>query len=333
MSVPGVTLGGMVSELPSTLRYLARNQSGVVSRPQAIRAGLTPDTIRFRLSSGHWQQIHRGVYATFTGVPGRGTQLWAAVLAAGPGAALSHETAAELHRLTDSPSNLIHVTIPVQRRVTTADGICLHRSARAVEAVQEHSYPPRTTVPETVLDLAQTASTIDDVCGWVTRALARKLTDETGLREAISARGRLRWRADLDELITAAAGGNHSVLEFRYHRDVERAHGLPESSRQVAFTGPDGRRGRRDRVYERYQVVVELDGRLAHPVEAHWKDRARDNAAAADGQQSLRYSWEHVTRQACATAVQVAKVLRVRGWDGRPRPCSPGCPVERDFHR
>jgi putative AbiEi antitoxin of type IV toxin-antitoxin system len=333
MSVPAVTLGGMVSELPSTLRYLARNQSGVVSRSQAIRAGLTSDTIRFRVSSGRWQQIHRGVYATFTGVPGRGTLLWAAVLSVGPGAALSHDTAAELHRLTDSPAKLIHITVPVQRHVITADGIRLHRSARAVEAVQECSFPPRTTVPETVLDLTQTAPTFDDVCGWVTRALARKLTDETGLREAMSARGRLRWRADLDELITAAVGGNHSVLEFRYHRDVERAHDLPESSRQVAFTGPDGRRGRRDRVYERYQVVVELDGRWAHPVEAHWKDRARDNAAAADGQQSLRYSWEHVTRQACATAVQVAKVLRVHGWDGRPRPCSPGCPVQRDFDR
>jgi hypothetical protein len=331
MSVPAVTLGGMVSELPPTLRYLARNQSGVVSRSQAIRAGLTSDTIRFRVSSGRWQQIHRGVYATFTGAPGCGTQLWAAVLSAGPGAALSHETAAELHRLTDSPAKLIHITVPVQRRIIAADGISLHRSPRVVKAVQESSYPPRTTVQETVLDLTQTALTFDDVCGWVTRAFARKLTDETGLREAISARERLRWRADLDGLITAAGGGNHSVLEFRYHRDVERAHNLPESSRQVAFTGPDGRRGRRDRVYEGYQVVVELDGRRAHPAETQWKDRARDNAAAADGQQSLRYSWEHVTRQACATAVQVAKVLRVHGWNGRPRPCAPGCPVQRDF--
>jgi Transcriptional regulator, AbiEi antitoxin len=331
MSVAVVTLGGMVSDLPATFRYLARSQSGVVSRSQAIRAGLTSDTIRFRVSSGRWQQMHRGVYATFTGVPGRGTQLWAAVLSAGPGAALSHETAAELHRLIDSPAKLIHVTVPFQRRPRTAAGVSLHRSRRAVAAVQDSGYPPRTTMQETVLDLTQTALTFDDVCGWVTRAFARRLTDETGLREAISARQRLRWRADLDGLITAAGSGDHSVLEFRYHRDVERAHDLPESSRQVAFTGPDGRRGRRDRVYEGYQVVVELDGRRAHPVEAQWKDRARDNAAAVDGQQSLRYSWENVTRQACATAVQVAKVLRVHGWEGRPRPCSPGCPVQRAF--
>jgi hypothetical protein len=57
----------------------------------------------------------------------------------------------------------------------------------------------------------------------------------------MTARTKLRWRADLNELIVAAAGGDHSVLEFRYHRDVERAHGLPESARQVPFTKPGGR--------------------------------------------------------------------------------------------
>ena len=31
-----------------------------------------------------------------------------------------------------------------------------------------------------------------------------------------------------------------------------------------------------------------------------------------------------------ATAAEVARVLRVHGWDGRPRPCSPGCPVRPD---
>ena len=54
----------------------------------------------------------------------------------------------------------------------------------------------------------------------------------------------MRWREDLAELIAAAASGDHSVLEFRYPRDVERAHGLPEPARQVPFTTPGGRRGR-----------------------------------------------------------------------------------------
>jgi hypothetical protein len=324
---------GMVGELPNTLRDVARRQNGVVCRTQALKAGLSVGMIKFRVSSGRWQQVHPGVYATFTGASGHLAQLWAALLWAGPGAMLSHETAAELQRLADKPVETIHVTVPGQRRVRPVPGVSIHRSGRAVEAVEQGSNPPRTRVEETMLDLTQVAVNFDDVCGWVTRAFARSLTDQDRLRAAMRQRVKLRWRADLYELIAAAASGDHSVLEYRYERDVERAHGLPEPVRQAPFTGPDGRRGRRDRLYREYGVVVELDGRLAHAVEDQWRDKARDNAAAADRQQTLRYGWEHIRRHPCATALQVATVLRVHGWDGWPRPCSPGCPVERALAR
>ena len=329
LSVGVVTLSGMDSELPPTLRNLAWQQKGVVSRSQALRAGLSSDMIKFRLHSGRWQPVYPGIYLTFTGAPGRGAQLWAALLGAGPGAVLSHETAAELQRLCDKPADSIHVTVPWQRRVKLVNGVSLHRSMQVGEIVPGHGTPPQTRVERTVLDLAQAAATFDEVCGWVTRAFARDLTDAASLRAAMEQRTRLRWRADLHELITAAASGDHSVLEYRYGRDVERAHRLPESIRQAPFQGPDGRRGRRDRLYRAYGVVVELDGRLAHLAEDQWRDKARDNAAAADGQQTLRYGWTHVTRHACGTAWQVAQVLRVRGWTGRPRPCSPACTAAR----
>jgi hypothetical protein len=333
MSVLAVRLYGMERELPYTLRNLIRYQSGVITRSQALQAGLSADMIKFRINSDRWRQIHRGVYATFTGTPDRGAYLWAAVLWAGPGAMLSHETAAELQRLADRPAEVSHVTVPGERRVKAAEGVRLHRSKRAVEALLAQSNPPRTRVEETVLDLTQTAATFDDVCGWVTRAFARDLTDEERLRAAMRQRGKLRWRADLHELIAAAASGDHSVLEYRYDRDVERAHGLPAPVRQAPFAGPGGRTGRRDRVYRAYGVVVELDGRLGHGPEDQWRDKDRDNAAAVDGHQSLRYGWTHVRWHPCATALQVARVLRVHGWDGWPRPCSPGCPVERALAR
>jgi hypothetical protein len=333
----GVNVGGryqnsvMESELPPALRYLARRQSGIVSRAQVLTVGFSEDMIKFRVGSSRWRQVHPGVYAIFTGELSRRAQLWAAVLSAGPGAALSHQSAAELYRLADGQSDSIHLIVPHQRRVVASPGISVHRSRRADQAVQDHVYPPRTKIEETVLDLAHAAKTFDDVCGWVTRAIARELTDETRLHAAMEVRQRLRWRKDLNQLIEAAAAGDHSVLEFRYHRDVERAHGLPESARQVPFTGPDERGGYRDRVYEPYGVVIEVDGRLAHQAEDQWRDKTRDNAAAADGKQSLRYGWAQVRWAPCATAAEVARVLRRRGWRGRPRPCSPGCPVQRDL--
>jgi hypothetical protein len=327
--VQAVKIGAMSSELPPTLRELARVQHGVFSRRQALRAGLTLDLVRSRVRRHTWRPLLPGVYTMLTGAPGRSAQLWAAVLYAGPGALLSHETAAELDGLTDKPTEQIHLSIPGQRRVVARPGISVHRSERALEAAQGHSFPPRTRIEETVLDLTQTAATFDDVCGWVTRAFARDLTDEARLSAAITQRTKLRWRADLHELIVAAASGDHSVLEFRYERDVERAHGLPAPSRQVPFVGPGSRRGRRDRVYEAYAVVVELDGQLAHPDESKWQDKARDNVAAVGGKQTLRYGWTDVRWQPCATAAQVATVLRGHGWQGIPRACSYGCLVPR----
>ena len=66
MSVVIGTLCHMVSKLPYTLRNLIENQGGVVSRAQALKAGLTVGVIKFRVSSGRWLQMYPGVYATFT---------------------------------------------------------------------------------------------------------------------------------------------------------------------------------------------------------------------------------------------------------------------------
>lgn len=134
MSVTVATLSGMARELPPDLRYLAQRQGGVVTRSQAMRAGMSPGMIKFRVRTGRWQQLHPGVYATFSGSPRRGTRLWAAVLSAGPGAMLSHQTAAELQRLSDGRANPIHVTVPHARRVTAVEGVC-QRLGRAAPAV------------------------------------------------------------------------------------------------------------------------------------------------------------------------------------------------------
>jgi hypothetical protein len=179
-----------------------------------------------------------------------------------------------------------------------------------------------------LLDLANVAETFDDVCAWVTRAFQRRLTNEVMLREMMRRRRTLRWRTELDELVTAAAAGDESVLEFRYTRDVERAHGLPEAKRQVRFIGPGGARGRRDREYEPYEVVVELDGNVVH-AESAVKDRKRDNAAAVHGKRTLRYGWQDVRYEPCATAEEVSRMLRRNGWQGAPRPCSASCRIGR----
>jgi predicted transcriptional regulator of viral defense system len=316
----------MATEIPPSLRELARAQAGVATSRQVLTAGLTRAALTWQLRSGRWQQLHRGVYALSSGPPGRDAELWAAVLRGGRGAMLSHQTAAELAHLIDRPRGTLHVTVPASRRIRPAPGLVIHVSRHAGRIRHPSLLPPRTRIEDTVLDLVAQAGTFDDACGWVTRACGRRLTTEDRLRAAMAARGRQRWRELLEPVLADPDGGLHSVLEVRYYRDVERAHCLPRACRQVRVVR--GRRTEyRDAFYSRYRVVVELDGRLAHGDESRWRDIRRDNAAAADGGVTLRYGWSDVTAQPCRIAGELARVLARRGWIGLPKLCSPGCPV------
>ena len=251
------------------------------------------------------------------------------MLRAGEGAVLSHQTAAELNGLSDSPAGAIYVTIPSTRRVA-ARGLIVRISGRIDQAKQPNRSPPRTGVEETVLDLAQVSPGFDEVCGWITKACAKRLTTEEKLRAAMAMRKKMRWRTELDDVLSAAGSGIHSVLEYRYLRDVERAHGLPPSQHQVRVV-IDGKTVYRDAYYPEYQLAVELDGRLAHPDDERRRDRQRDNKASARGVQTCRYDWQDIYAHPCETALLQAQILRQRGWRGIPRPCSPSCPVGRAF--
>lgn len=224
------------------VRDLTDWQSGVASRQQLLDAGVTQKVIATRLATRRWQQLFRGVYATFTGPVPREAWLWAAVLRAGPGAALSYWTAAELHGLTDpprdDPASGIHVTVPASRRIRVP-GLVIHMSGRVAAATQPNREPPRTTVEETVLDLTQVARAFDQVCGWITRACGRRLTTAEKLRAALAARKKLVFRQEIEDCLAAAGIGVHSVLEFRY------LHRRRAGARPAAVPAPGaGRAGR-----------------------------------------------------------------------------------------
>ncbi len=164
----------MEDELSLHWRSHLQSQSGVVSREQARAAGFTEKAIAWRLRSGKWQRIHRGVYATFTGKPTREGRLWAAVLCVGPDAVLSHQTAAEVHGLTDKPSARIHISVSAERypgRDRKIQGVVIHRSRCLVPEWQPPWQLPRTTVEDTILDLIAMARSFDDAYGWISAAV------------------------------------------------------------------------------------------------------------------------------------------------------------------
>jgi hypothetical protein len=307
-------------------------QDGVLTRAQALAAGVTERVIATQLRRGRWQRLHPGVYATFSGTPGPGGLLWAAVLRAGPRSVLSHQTAAQLWKLPGTAATAIHVTVPRGSPVTPMPGVIVHYSQRAAQARHPVLTPPRTTIEETVLDLASSAGSAEDAAGWILRALASRQTTPALLAAAIPPRRRVRWRAEIMYALDPVNSGVHSILEYRYLNRVERPHGLPAGTRQRP--APRGsRRQYADVAYDDYATIVELDGRAAHPESSRHLDTARDNANIADGWVTLRYGWIEVSERSCELAAQLAATLRRRGWPGSPRACGPACRIPASHRR
>jgi hypothetical protein len=232
-----------------------------------------------------------------------------------------------LFGFADGESKMIHITVPAERhpaRDSRIPGLIVHRSDRILRACHPALQPPRTRIDETVLDLVQASASFDEAFSWLCRAIGHRLTTPDRLRGAVQARSKMRWRSETVGAIAEIADGVRSALELRYVRRVERAHRLPAARRQVRI-----KRGTRtiyiDNLYEAFGVAVELDGRAAHPVAERFQDMRRDNANAAVGIVTLRYSWADVTARACDTASEVAMVFRLRGWDGVPQRCGPQC--------
>lgn len=305
-------------------------QHGVLTRQQALACGLTDAKIKARIRAGRWQRLTARVYATFTGPLPRRAHLWAVLLRAGRGAVFSHQTAAELIGLSDDVSPQVHVTVPGERRVTPVPGVVVHHRDRAQLARARHPsrVPPQTRVEETVLDLTQRARTLDDALAWVARACGSRLTTAGRIEHAMAGRAKVRWRGELSAALADTADGCHSLLELRYLRDVERAHGLPSGERQ-AVRARTGGRWYDDVYYSAHRTRVELDGRAGHPAQRRWREHRRDNAAVVEGDTVLRYGWTAVTGDACETAAQVAVVLRRHGWRAHPRPCGPQCVITK----
>ncbi len=320
--------GSMSYQLPQACRDILALQRGVISRQQALQCGIDTDTVGRRLRDGGWQRLQRGVYAAFTGEPSREAVLWAVVLRAGPGAVLSHHSAAELFRLTDHPSPMIHVTVSAARHIGPVPGAVIHRSRRVAQAGHPSLMPPRTRIENTVLDLVNQALGAGSAFDWASAACQRRLTTADRLREAMGSYGKLRWRGELADALTEIAGGVHSRLERGYAIGVEQRHRLPAATRQ-ARTSHGPRVCYLDNLYDDYLVCVELDGNISHPAHRRWLDISRDNAGAAAGLITLRYGWVDVMHRPCATAVQVGAVLRARGWPSTPQRCGANCLVPR----
>jgi predicted transcriptional regulator of viral defense system len=288
---------------------LAGRRHGVVTREELRQLGFRESAIDRRVAAGRLHRLHRGVYAVGHDVVTRRGRWLAAVLACGPGAALSHASAAALWEIGRADPRRVVVSVPTAGgRARTRVAIRRTTDLRPEETTVRHGIPV-TTATRTALDLAATLGRahleklLDEI-------EIRELTDYPALRAIAAAHPGHRGAAHLrDTLATHHAGRDvtRSGLEILF-LEICEAHGLPRPgvNRQVAgrtvdFVFPDAR------------LVVETDSWRYHRTRRAFEDdRARDALLARAGYRTLRFTDHHLEVEPAVVAATIAGLVRTR---------------------
>jgi very-short-patch-repair endonuclease len=272
-----------------------------------LALGLGRRAIGHRLETGRLTAIHRGVYAVGHPALGPRGRAVAALRAVGPGAVLSHRSAAAIHGLL-AATGAIEVTV-AGRAPRSRAGIIVHRAA---------SLGDEDTCRRDGLPLTSPIRTLIDLAGVLPRpplervlaeAQVLRLVHPPELKRAVERAHGRRGVARLARILRAGEPApTRSQLERTFLRlaaaaDLER----PRVNERVG-------RFMVDFLWPAQRVVVETDGWAAHGHRAAFtSDRARDAELQALGFAVLRFTYGQVTEEPVRVAARIAAVLALRG--------------------
>jgi len=271
------------------LSVLAERQHGTVAHRQLTAIGFSRHAIAHLIERCHLRVVHRGVYAVGPARLTRTARWMAAVLAAGPGAALSHRSAAALWRLL--PDDGRDVEITMDRRLRDRDGIWARSGKLPKDEVTTVDGIPVTTVARTIIDLAGLLSrprlerVMDD-------AEVRQLADVTSLRTLLRRYPRRRGVGTINAIHAdqLAATITRSDFEARFLAFLILG-GLP----RPLVNHHISRIGECDFVWPEARLIVELDGYATHGTRRSFEaDRARDRALHVAGWRVIRITWRQL---------------------------------------
>lgn len=238
----------------------------------------------------------------------------AAVLACGPGAVLSHRSAASLHGLRGTARAKIDVIVPGRRRVRI-DGIDVHNSLTLTAAdITAVDGIPCTSPARTIFDLAA----VIDKRG-VERALdqaeAERLLNLRRLSDVLERNRRTRAYHVLNPILTEYTIGppNESELEEMMFALCREA-GLPRPERQFYIDPGDGEpMVRADFAWPAQKLIVETDSDKYHRTRRGFEsDRRRDQRLVLAGWLVIRITWRQLESERDRIAGLIADALRQR---------------------
>jgi hypothetical protein len=267
---------------------VVRRQYGRITSAQLVALGASRTTIHGWSRSGYLTRVLPSVYAVGHTAPSHEADLWAAALYAGPGAMLSHPSAAHHREMIMYPPGVIHVSTP-RVKIRSIPGVVRVHAERELTR-STYKGIPTTTVAQTVLDLAAERSNFK----LVRRALA--VLDyrgelDLGALEAICGKGRTGSRALREALAIHQPELAHTngELEDAFLHLCERF-GLPVPLFNRWMYGFPV-----DAYWPDQNVVVEVDGLGNHSKPAQLRnDRRKELTLREHGHVVIRYDWNLV---------------------------------------
>ncbi len=267
------------------MAQVASRQRGRVTWAQIKALGVPDTTVTTWLRQGYLHRRLPGVYAVGHSSGGTDSDLAAALLYAGPGAMLSHATAAWWWALVDDAPRVIHISTP--RRCRSQPGVKAHQR-RHCERIWHRGFPT-TSLPQTFQDLAATSP-----LRTVRRSLAK--ADYAGILDLSAIQAQLGpGRSGTAMLRTALRDHNPRLARTKSQNEVLfleicEAAGLPLPETNVYIAGWEV-----DALWRQQGIAVEIDGYGNHRSPAQVRrDRRKEFALRKHGLTPLRYSDEQL---------------------------------------
>ena len=288
------------------LSAIAERQWGRVSWAQVTDVGVSKQAVSGWVKHGYLHRLFPGVYAVGHRAASVEADLAAALLYAGPGAMLSHGTAAWWLGLIDAPASTVDVSTP--RRCRSLRGVRVHQ--RRDCARTWHKRMPVTSVAQTLLDHAATSS-LNRVRKALANAEYHRLVDLAEV-EAMIGRGR-SGSAKLRKALSRhqpQLARTRSPLEDTWVVHCEEA-GLPIPEVNARVEGWTV-----DALWRDEGLVVELDGYGNHHTRAQIdRDRRKELCLRGAGLMVARYSEDQLEDEPQLVIADVAATLeRCRSW-------------------
>lgn len=287
------------------VRRYAVKQLNLFTRPQALEAGVSDAQLRHRVRSGLLHDLYPGVYLIGAAAPTFKQLAFAAQLACGDAAFVSH--AAYLWDLVEGRPEVIDVTVHLGKGPRPR-GVRVHRSpftGKKEQTTRGHLH--LATVERTLLDLARSLPE-RRLGSIVNEAVRIQRTDIPKFARYLRSKGAAprKLRAIVEDRDTFGTPEND--LETDAIR-VLRSFGLPEPVRQYRVR-VGGRSVRFDLAYPERSLAIELDG-LGH-IATFQADHDRHNLTELAGYRTLRFTSADVRRRPAYFAGTVADALEMR---------------------